>query len=81
MGKKTQTDKGLQKAQWMSNPLGKRLYTLKEAAQYMGRTVWGMRELVWAGEIPVVKGSHARKIYLDISDLENYINQNKSVYR
>ena len=81
MGKKTQTDKRLQKAQWICNPLGKRLYTLKEAAQYMGRTVWGMRELVWSGEIPVVKGNHARKIYLDISDLENYINQNKSVYR
>lgn len=81
MGKKNQTDKGLQKAQWIHNPLCKRLYTLKEAAQYLGRSDWGMRDLIWSGDIPVVKGEKARKIYLDIHDLDSYINQNKSVYQ
>ncbi len=52
---KTQTDKGSQKAHGISNPMRKRLFTLKEAAEYLGRTVWGMRELIWK-KIPVVKG-------------------------
>jgi hypothetical protein len=30
-----------------------RLYDLKDAAEYLGRTVWGVRNLVWAGELPV----------------------------
>ena len=31
----------------VSNPKQKRLYTLKEAAEYLGRSEWGMRELIW----------------------------------
>jgi excisionase family DNA binding protein len=62
-----------------SNPLKKRLFTLKEAAQYLGRSVWGMRELIWAGKIPVVRGE-GRKIFLDIVDLNRFIEVNKSVY-
>jgi excisionase family DNA binding protein len=58
----------------------KRLYTLQEAAIYLGRGLYGMRELVWSGEIPVVKGNNGRKIYVDIMDLDNYIERNKSVY-
>jgi len=57
---------------------GKRLYPLKEAAQYLGRSEWGMRELIWARKIPVVR--EARKIYLDIHDLNEYINRNKALY-
>jgi hypothetical protein len=80
MGKENHTDKRLHKAQWISNPLCKRLYTLKEAAQYMGRSEYSMRALMWSQDIPVVKGENARKVYFDIADLDNYINQNKSVY-
>jgi hypothetical protein len=56
----------------------KRLYTLKEAARYLGRSEWGMRELIWSKKIPVVR--EVRKIYLDINDLEEYVNRNKSLY-
>ena len=42
----------------------KRLYTLKEAARYLGRSDWGMRELMWAGEIPFVRTEGGRKIIL-----------------
>jgi hypothetical protein len=59
-------------------PSGKRLYPLKEAAQYLGRSEWGMRELIWARKIPVVR--EGRKIYLDIHDLEEYVVRNKSLY-
>lgn len=59
----------------------KRLYTLKEGAAYLGRSEWGMRELIWAGVIPVVKPRTARKIFLDINDLDRFVEANKSVYR
>jgi len=80
MAKQTHTGIESQKAQGICNPLGKRLYTLKEAALYLGRSTWGMRDLVWKQVIPVVKEHGSRKIYLDIADLDKYIERNKSVY-
>jgi hypothetical protein len=59
----------------------KRLFTLKEGAAYLGRSEWGMRELIWAGVIPVVKPQAARKIFLDVQDLDRFVEANKSVYR
>jgi excisionase family DNA binding protein len=56
----------------------KRLYTLKEAARYLGRSHWGMRDLIWNRKIPAVR--EGRKIYLDIDDLNDYIQRNKSLY-
>lgn len=69
------------KVQGTGSPLRKRLYTLKEGAEYLGRSEWGMRELIWAGVIPVVKQQTARKIFLDIQDLDRFVEANKSVYR
>jgi hypothetical protein len=69
------------KAQRNSAPANKRLYTLKEGAAYLGRSEWGMRELIWAGVIPVVKPQAARKIFLDVQDLDRFVEVNKSVYR
>ena len=40
-----------------------------------------MRELIYAGVIPVVKPRTARKIFLDIQDLDRFVEANKSVYR
>lgn len=64
-----------------SSPLYKRLFTLKEAAQYLGRSEWSMRSLIWAGSIPVVKTDGGRKIFIDLQDLDAFISQNKSIYR
>ncbi len=58
----------------------KRLFTLKEAAQYLGRTDWSMRELIWSARIPVVRVEGGRKIFLDIEDLDAFITQNKAIY-
>jgi excisionase family DNA binding protein len=58
----------------------KRLYTLKEAGEYLGRSLWSMRELIWAGHLPVVRVEGSRKIYLDIVDLDAFIERNKSKY-
>lgn len=68
------------KALGINSPVFKRLYTLKEAAEYLGRSEWSMRELVWAGRIPVVRNEGGRKIFLDIEDLNGFITQNKSIY-
>jgi excisionase family DNA binding protein len=62
------------------NLLGKRLFTLKEAAQYLGRSEWGMRDLIWAGKIPVVREEGGRKIFIDVQDLVAYVERNKAVY-
>lgn len=80
MAKKTLTDSELRKAQGIHNPLGKRLYTLQEAAEYLGRSVWGMRDLIWKRVLPVVKQDNGRKMYLDINDLDAFIEKNKAVY-
>jgi excisionase family DNA binding protein len=60
--------------------LEKRLYTIKEVAVYLGRSEWGVRDLIWKGVLPVVKEKGGRKLYIDILDLENYINRNKSLF-
>ena len=55
--------------------------TLKGAAEYLGLTIWGMRERIWAGQIPVVQFPGGRKQYIDVQDLERFINDHKRVIR
>ena len=57
-----------------------RLLTLKDAAEYLGISVWAMRERIWAGDIPVVKFPGGRKMYVDVEDLEEFIKKNKTRY-
>ena len=61
----------------MSNPMRPRLLPLKVAAEYLGLTVWALRERIWAGQIPVVRFPGGRKQYLDVQDLEKFIDNNK----
>jgi len=76
MASKINIGKGLKKAQRMSNPLNKRLYDMKEAAIYLGRPVFSVRTLIWNGALPVIKDG--RKLYLDIVDMDIYIERNKT---
>jgi hypothetical protein len=64
-------------AQGIRNPMPPRLLPLKDAAQWLGLTVWGMRERIWAGQIPVVQFPGGRKQYVDVMDLEKFIHDNK----
>lgn len=59
------------------NPKGpvKRLYDIKEAAFYLGRSVDSLRELLWAGKVPFIKDG--KRIYLDVLDMEGYVEQSK----
>jgi len=75
MAAKNHNSKGLKRAQGMYNPLTKRLYDLKEAATYLGRPVFSVRGLIWNGALPVIKDG--RKLYLDIFDMDTYIEGNK----
>jgi excisionase family DNA binding protein len=77
---KLRPDQPVQRSHEVSSPKQKRLFTLKEAAEYLGRSEWGMRDLIWAGRIPVVRVEGGRKIFLDIEDLNDFIKQNKSIY-
>ncbi len=55
----------------------KRLFTLKEAGIYLGRGIDSLRELIYAGELPVVQRGERGKQWLDIQDLDNWIEYNK----
>ena len=80
MAKRNHTESGLQKAQGICNPQRKRLYTLKQAADYLGRSEWGMRDLIWKQQIPVVMNKGGRKIFIDVQDLDAYVSDHKSTY-
>jgi predicted site-specific integrase-resolvase len=71
------TNKAVIKAQGIRNPMSPRLLPLKKAAEYLGLTVWGLRERIWAGEIQVVQFSGGRKMYVDTNDIEAFIERNK----
>lgn len=49
----------------------KRLYNLREAGVYLGRTEWAIRHLVWSGAIQAVK--LGRRIQLDVRDMDEFI--------
>ena len=65
------------RAHWIGNPSGPRLLPLKDAAQWLGLTVWSLRERIWAGDIPVVRFPGGRKQFIDTQDLDDFIRRNK----
>jgi len=56
---------------------GQRLLPIKEAARYLGRGVDSMREMVYAGVFPVIQVGDRSKIWMDIRDLDRWIEKNK----
>lgn len=59
----------------MTHKHDKRLYSVAEASRYLGRSVWGIREMIYAGKIPYIKDG--RRVLLDIRDMDTYIEDNK----
>ena len=53
----------------------KRLYTIKEAGIYLGRSVNSVRELIWDGKLPCARVG--RRIHLDIRDFDEFIEEHK----
>lgn len=79
MASKTNIGRDFKRAQVIGNPLIPRLLPLKQAAEWLGLSEWAMRERVWRGEIPVVRFPGGRKQFIDVRDLERFIDQNKEV--
>lgn len=57
------------------NALHKRLFTIPEAAIYLARTVNALREMIWAGKLPIVRDG--KRILLDVRDMDTWIEQSK----
>lgn len=53
----------------------KRLYSLPEAATYLGRSTWSIRRLIWNGELPQVRAGG--RVHVDVRDLDAFIDKNK----
>jgi hypothetical protein len=71
-------NQGVASAQGIHNPPLQRLFSLKEASIFLGRSLWSTRELVWAGKIPIVRDG--KRIFVDIADLEEYVVKHKTTY-
>ena len=81
MPSKTRTHKSSKKTRGIGNPLRKRLYTLKEAGVYLGRSEYSVRTLIWNGVLPVIKNpggdQNGKKQWVDILDPDLFIESNK----
>lgn len=53
----------------------KRLYSVAEASEYLGRSIYSLRELIWDQKLPVVKSGV--KMWIDVFDLDNFIENHK----
>jgi excisionase family DNA binding protein len=69
------------KTQGIPNPsqkLNKLLYSIPEAGQYLGRTVWSIREMIYAGKIPYIRDGS--RMLPDIKDMDSWIENNWCQY-
>lgn len=57
----------------------KRLLGVREAAEYLGVSIWTMRDRIWAGDVAYVQFPNCRKLFLDARDLEEMIQNNKII--
>ena len=54
-----------------------RLLTIRESARYLGRSEVSMRTLVYKGVFPVIQEGKRSKIWLDVNDLDEWIDNKK----
>jgi hypothetical protein len=54
----------------------KRLFTLGETAEYLGRSVDGVKHLLALGAFPALRSD--RRVFVDVVDLDSWIEQNKT---
>jgi excisionase family DNA binding protein len=53
----------------------KRLYSIPEAGEYLGRTAWAVRHLIWNGNLPSVR--IGKRVQVDIKDMDALIEKSK----
>lgn len=59
----------------MSETVSKRLYSVKEAGRYLGRSPWAIRHLIWEGHLPQVR--QGRRVMVDVMDMDQFIAKHK----
>ena len=59
-----------------SQKILKRLYSIPEAAIYLGRTDSAIREMLWAVKIPFARDG--KRILIDIQDMDERIEKSKA---
>jgi excisionase family DNA binding protein len=52
-----------------------RLLTVDQAASYLGRSKASVQHMISAGRLPIVRAD--RRVFLDVRDLDAWIEQNK----
>jgi len=60
-----------------STVIEKRLYSLDEAATYLGRSTWSVRRLIWNGDLPQVRAGG--RVHVDVRDMDMFIEKFKEV--
>jgi len=60
-----------------SSLIEKRLYTVDEAALYLGRSTWSVRRLIWNGDLPQVRARG--RVHVDLRDMEAFIEKHKEI--
>jgi excisionase family DNA binding protein len=61
---------------WISNPEA-RLLTIPQAARYLGRSPYTVREMVYARQLPVIQEGQRSKIWVDRVDLDKWVDSHK----
>lgn len=56
---------------------GKRLYSIKEAAVYLGRSEWVIAHMIRTGRFPFI--SDGKRKLLDVQDLDKWIEGDKVI--
>jgi hypothetical protein len=56
---------------------GQRLRKLKPASEYSGFSIWKLRQLIWAGLLPVVQLEPGGPYLVDVRDLDRLIETQK----
>jgi excisionase family DNA binding protein len=59
----------------MSEAVSKRLYNVKEAGRYLGRSPWTIRRLI--RDVVLREVRQGRRVMLDILDLEKFVEKYK----
>jgi len=52
-----------------------RMLNVRQAAEYLGATIWFIRTLGWEGKVPFVKAG--RRLLFDVRDLDAFIEREK----
>jgi hypothetical protein len=57
--------------------IGQRLLPIRDAARYLGRGEDSLREMIYTGVFPVIQLGNRSKIWLDVEDLNSWIESKK----